>query len=465
MTQKGTSVSTRKPLDRPNFILINCDDLGYGDLGCYGSPLHRTPAVDGMARQGMRLTDFYMASPVCSPSRGGMLTGCYPRRIGFGTFEGQWVLFPGQGVGLNPEETTIARLLRDQGYATRLVGKWHCGDQPEFLPTRHGFDGYYGLPYSNDMGRQAGRTGYPPLPLLRDEVVIQEQPDQAALTERYVEDSVRFIREHADDPFFLYLAHMHVHLPLYAPERFLKSSQNGRYGAAVECIDWSVAVVLDELRRLGLDENTLVIFTSDNGSRVKEGGSNAPLRGTKGTTWEGGQRVPCIARWPGVIPAGRTSDEIATALDFYPTLAGLAGTQSPPDRPIDGRDIAPLLRGEAGAQSPHEAFFYYLKENLEAVRAGRWKLHVWRDGEIVRELYDLEKDPGESTNLAGREREIEADLEQRLERIREDIGDEAVGASGANCRPAGHVDSPRTLTTYDENHPYIIAMYDLPDAG
>jgi len=263
---------------KPNILLINCDDLGYGDLGCYGSTVNKTPTIDKMASEGVRFTDFYMASPVCSPSRGAMMTGCYPPRIDFGTFDGLRVLFPGQGIGLSTDETTIAGALKDVGYATKIVGKWHCGDQPEFLPTRHGFDSYYGLPYSNDMGRQVPdltlddhslletRQSRPPLPLLRDEEVIQEQPDQRGLTERYVEESVRFLRENSENPFFLYLAHMHVHLPLYAAERFVNESENGDYGACVAGIDWATEVLLAELNRLGIDENTLIIFTSDNGS-------------------------------------------------------------------------------------------------------------------------------------------------------------------------------------------------------
>ncbi len=455
--------------ERPNIILINCDDLGYGDLGCYGSQVNKTPHLDRMAAEGLRCDDFYMASPLCSPSRGAMLTGCYPRRIGFGTFEGMGVLFPGQGVGLNPDEITVAEILQEQGYATKIVGKWHCGDQPEFLPTRHGFDSYYGLPYSNDMGLQASVLPHgrpmPPLPLLRDEEVIEEQPDQASLTSRYVEECVRFMREHRSQPFFLYFAHMHVHLPHYVPWRFLKSAVNGPYGAAVECIDWSVGVLLHELRRLGLDERTLVIFTSDNGSRGDRGGSNQPLRGGKFNTWEGGLRVPCIMRWPGVIPAGTISREIITALDFLPTLARLAGAEPPADRIIDGKDVRPLLFGEPGAVSPHDAFFYYLGDRLQAVRSGPWKLHVWRDGSALCELYNLVEDIGETRNVAADHPDVVRELQARVEAMREDIGDAATGATGHNCRPVGRVANPKPLTQFDPTHPYYMAMYDLPDRG
>jgi len=306
--------------DKINIILINCDDLGYGDLGCYGSCKNKTPAIDKLASEGTRFTNFYMGSSVCTPSRASMLTGCYPKRIDFENFGDNPVLFPGNPWGLNPEEITIAQLLKDSGYTTKIIGKWHCGDQPEFFPTKFGFDSYYGLPYSNDMGinnlgdnpdkkgkafKNIGNT--PPLPLMLNEEVIQEQPDQASLTERYVEQTVRFIRKNKERPFFLYLAHMHVHLPLYPSMRFLNHSENGKYGAVVECIDWSVDVISYELKKLGLDRNTIIIFTSDNGSNSRFGASNLPLKGSKFSCWEGGFRVPCIIKWPERIKNNNTT--------------------------------------------------------------------------------------------------------------------------------------------------------------
>lgn len=450
---------------KPNIVLINCDDLGYGDLACYGSRVHSTPELDDLAAQGIRFTNFYMASPVCSPSRGAMMTGCYPRRIGFGSFEGKGVLFPGQGVGLNPEETTMASLLRDQGYATMIIGKWHCGDQPEFLPTEHGFDEYYGIPYSNDMGRQVHREHYPPLPLMVNDQVLQEQPDLTSLTERYAEQAVRFIRKNKEQPFFLYLAHMYVHLPLYVPDRFSRHSRNEAYGAAVEYIDWVTGVLVDELKQNGIENDTLIIFTSDNGSRADHEGSNGPLRGRKGTTWEGGMRVPCIMYWPGEIEAGQVCREIASSIDFLPTLVQLAGGQVPDDRIIDGKDIRPLMFQAPHSSPVHQAFFYYAGDTLEAVRAGSWKLHVRKGREAVQALYHLDRDPGESQNVYEDHPNVVQALRKLLDDCREDLGDAAMGMEGANCRPIGTVKNPKTLTTYDEKHPYMVALYDLEEFG
>lgn len=468
----------------PNVVLMNCDDLGYGDLGCYGSQLNATPALDRLAQDGMRFTDFSMASPVCSPSRAAMLTGCYPPRIGFGDFDGLPVLFPGHRFGLHPDEVTVAGALSGAGYATKLIGKWHCGDQPPFLPTRHGFDEYYGIPYSNDMGRQVPVPGMPdlrtireeyginfpvdempPLPLLLGDDVLEAQPDQASLTARYVDEAVRFLRTHRARPFFLYLAHLYVHLPIYVQERFARESRNGVYGAAVAAVDWAAGVLRAELRALDLEEDTLIVFTSDNGSRAAgEGGSNWPLRGVKGTTWEGGIRVPFIATWPGRIPAGSVCTAATSSVDVLPTLAALAGAQLPTDRTIDGRDMTALLTG-ASDVSPHEALLCYRGNDLEAVRAGRWKLHLAKEGMAVEELYDLETDVGESTNVYDAHPEVVAHILAHAERARADLGDARLGLAGPGRRPVGTVDDPRPLTTFDPEHPYYMAEYDLMDRG
>lgn len=466
---------------RPNVVLINCDDLGWGDLGCYGSTRNKTPAIDALAAEGMRFEAFYAASPVCSPARGALLTGCYPPRIGFGSFAGRPVLFPGQGIGLPPTEISIARVLGRAGYRTQMIGKWHCGDQPDFLPTNHGFEHYFGLPYSNDMGRQADpptilrNMEMPPLPLLLDGDVIEQQPDQSSLTERYVIEAVRFIRSVRDQPFFLYIAHMYVHVPIYVQERFLKQSTNGPYGAAVESIDWATAVIMHELRSLGLDENTIVIFTSDNGSLgdnpaphssngLPLGGSNGPFRGTKGTTWEGGQRVPGIVRWPNVIAPGLVSNELVTVMDLYPTLAAVCGGKVPDDRTIDGRDVSGLWSG-AAPKSPHDAFFYYWMNQLEAVRDDRWKLHFAKRKEPFVALFDLHADPGETTDVADQNPAVVARLEALAEMARVSLGDERTGRVGNDVRPIGTVENPVPLTRFNPDHPYYIAEYDLSDRG
>ncbi|HHV10824.1 MAG TPA: sulfatase-like hydrolase/transferase [Clostridiales bacterium] len=476
-------------MSKPNIVLINCDDLGYGDIGCYGSKLNRTPAVDHMAENGLLFTDFYMASPICTPSRGAMMTGCYPTRIGFGTFEGNGVLFPGQGMGLSQSEVTIADVLKSGGYRTKLIGKWHCGDQPGFLPLDHGFDEFYGLPYSNDLGVQKDpyeKFNLPhhrkkvPLPLMEDSEVIEEQPDQCSLTERYVERATSFIRKNKDRPFFLYMAHMHVHLPLYAPEVFVKNSQNGDYGACVEEIDWSTKCILHELEKQGLTDNTIVIFTSDNGSNARYGGSNAPLSGAKLTTWEGGLRVPCVFYWPGHIRKGVCKD-IVSSIDFLPTFAKLCGIDYQSKNKIDGMDFSSLLFDE-NAKSPRDTFYYYYGFDLHGVRWGDWKLRVREfagydyDLEHMEkgvktkfddmcELYHLREDVAEEHDVSKDHPDIVERMQEMLAECRQDLGDQAKGFYGDNVRPIGRVENPVPLTEYDENHPYIIKMYDREDIG
>ena len=455
---------------KPNVILINCDDLGYGDLGCYGSTVNKTPALDSLAASGLKLNDFYMGSPVCSPSRSAMMSASYPPRVGMGNPNGRIVLFPGDAQGLNTDELTMPRVFKDGGYSTKMIGKWHCGDQPEFLPTRHGFDEYFGLPYSNDMGRRTNRPDSPPLPLLLNDEVIQEQPDQRGLTERYADEAVRFIRKDHKNPFFLYFAHMYVHVPLFVPVRFMKQSDNGAYGGAVECIDWTMSVIIDELKKKGVFDNTIIVFTSDNGSRARgEGGSNKPLRGTKGSTWEGGIRVPCIIHWPEKIKAKGESHEIISAIDLLPTLSTMISIDFKPEKKTDGVDVSEHLLGKRN-KSCRESFFYYRQDQLCAVRKGDWKLHVYRPGtddnqsRKVAELYNLIADAGEEKNIYDKNPDVVKDLEGELAACREDLGDSVEGITGIGVRPCGQVDNPKPLTEYREDHPYMVAMYDLADA-
>jgi len=457
--------ASRRP---PNIILINCDDLGYGDLACYGSTRNDTPHLDRLAAEGVRFTDFYMASPVCSASRAAMLTGCYSQRIGFADCQ---VLFPGQAQGLNPKEATLATQLKKIGYDTKIVGKWHCGDQPAFLPTNHGFDEYFGIPFSNDMGRQANNDfRWPPLPLLRNTDVIQQQPDQRGITERYVDESLQFMRRKRDNPFFLYLAHMYVHVPLFIPRQFLETSRNGAYGGAVACIDWAMGMIDAELTRLDIRDETLVIFTSDNGSRARdEGGSNAPLRGTKAQTWEGGQRVPCIMRWPGRIAGGTTCEGIAASIDLFATLADLTGAPLPADTVLDSLSLADTVLD--GKPSRRDTFAYYKGPNLDAVRKGDWKLHFCKTGwsprgaddEVIAELYNLRNDVGETQNVHDRHPEIVRTLEAEAETFRKRLGDRRLNYVGSEIRDVGVCENPQPLTEYDETHPYMIAYYDLAD--
>lgn len=439
--------------EKPNVIIVLIDDFGYGDLGCYGSTKHRTPHIDQMAREGIRLTDFYVGSSVSTPSRAALLTGCYPRRVSMHVNAdpkplmsvGRQVLFPASHKGLNPSEVTIAELLKGQGYATACIGKWHLGDQLPFLPTRQGFDYYYGIPYSNDMDRP-----YCPLPLMEQEEVIVAPVNQDSLTIRYTNKTVEFIKAHKDTPFFIYLCHNMTHDPLAASPAFKGKSKNGLYGDATEELDWSMGVLFETLKQCGLDENTLVIFTSDNGAQERFGGTNRPLRGEKGTTYEGGFRVPCIMRWPARIPANQENDELVTSMDLLPTLASYCGYEVPKDRIIDGHDVTDILEGQSIASST-EVFYYYQKQQLQAVRWRNWKYHLplqerikgphLPDTEVGEaRLYDLDSDLSETENVIDRHPEVVRQMNKLIEEVRSDMGD--WGYEGRNQRPAGVIDEP-----------------------
>lgn len=476
----------------PNFVVVFVDDLGYGDIGPFGSRINSTPHLDRMAAEGMKLTSFYSASPVCTPSRAALMTGSYPKRVGLATGPEMGVLFTGEPWGLNPDEVTIAEILREQGYATGCFGKWHLGDQPAFLPTEHGFDEYFGIPYSNDMWplhpgfTNEGPFHFPPLPLMRGTDVVGEvrdMRDQAELCRKFTEETVSFIRRNRDRPFFAFLPHAFVHHPRAASEPFMESAgepassvdwtaitrgslpwhcgPDGECGpgtmdkeawdllvrrrtqAQIEEVDWSVGEILDVLRELGLAEDTLVIFTSDNGGAT--GCVNAPLRAGKGTTWEGGMREPTLAWWPGSVPAGSESDEVATMMDLLPTFTNLSGGNLPSDRILDGRDISPLLFSKDGAKSPHQAFYYYRRHDLEAVRAGQWKL--FRESG---ELYNLQQDIGETQDVSQSNPEVVERLSGYFDEAARDLGDSA--ESCPRCRAVGKVEDPRPLLPHgDEN--------------
>ena len=438
---------------RPNFIIIFCDDLGYSDIGPFGSEKHRTPHLDRMAAEGRKFTSFYVTSGVCTPSRSSLMTGCYPKRVGLHVNEkGAGVLFPGNQRGLNPSEFTLAEVLKARGYATGIVGKWHLGDQLAFLPTRQGFDYYFGIPFSNDMGQKDRPSKpYPPLPLLRMEKVIEEEPDQRLLTQRYTREAIAFIERHKAKPFFLYLPHSMPHWPQYSSERFAGKSANGKWGDAAEEIDWSTGEILKALKANGLDKKTMVIFMSDNGGAVRHGASNQPLRGGKGSTWEGGHRVPFVVRWPGTIPPGTGTDALATSMDLLPTLAKLAEAKPPADRTLDGKDIAPLLLAKPGAATPHKAFYFYARGQLHAVRSGNWKLFFTRGKQkpkgIPSALYNLASDIGETTNVLGEHPGVAKRLAKLAAGMRVDLGDDLTGANGSGTREPGFVQDAKPLTS------------------
>jgi len=436
----------------PNFVVIFIDDLGYGDIGPFGATRQKTPQLDRMAAEGMKLTSFY-AAPVCSVSRAQLLTGCYGVRVSVPGVYG-----PASREGLNPAEFTIAERLKPLGYATCCIGKWHLGDQPEFLPTRQGFDRYFGIPYSNDMQRKTATTGQAVVPLVRDEQVEELLTDdmQGRIVERYTDEAVRFIRESRDKPFFLYLPHTAVHAPLVPGERFRGKSDNGKFGDWVEEVDWSVGQILATLRELKLDQNTLVVFTSDNGpwtGVVGDATSAGPLRGGKGTTWEGGVRVPTLAWWPGHIEPDTVSDAVAGTIDLLPTFVGLAGGTVPPAPLIDGRDLAGVLCGRS-RQSPREAHYYFANTSLQAVRQGRWKLAVAPQAHVMGKkqpaepasleqprLYDLDAEIGEQTDIAAAHPEIVA----RLRGLAAAMAAELTGPEATSRRPPGVVEHPQTL--------------------
>ena len=443
----------------PNVVIIFCDDLAYADIAPFGGQTP-TPNLSRFAREGMRFTDFYVGQAVCSASRAALMTGCYPNRVGI-----QGALPPRSKTGINPDETTLAEILKARGYATAIYGKWHLGDAPPFLPTRHGFDEWFGLPYSNDMWplHPTAHTNFPPLPLYENEKVIELMPDQRQLTTWYTERAVKFIERHTNSPFFLYVPHNMPHVPLYVSSKFNGVSGRGLYADVIQEIDWSVGEILAALKRHGLDDNTLVVFTSDNGPWMLYGshaGDARPLREGKATTFDGGVREPCLMRWPGKIPAGSVCREMAWTMDLLPTIAKLAGTNAPTDRIIDGRDIWPLMTAQPGAKTPHEAYYYYWAQALEAVRSGPWKLHFPHDyahldvpggggrpGKYTRPrigvaLYNLEKDISEQHDVAAQHPDVVARLQALAERARADLGDSLTKRKETNVREAGKLKAP-----------------------
>ena len=427
------------PSAKPNIVILFIDDMGYGDIGPFGNQVNQTPHLDRMAEEGIKFTQFYVANTACTPSRSALLTGTYAHRIGMDGGNGNLVVtFPGDKRGLNPNEITIAEMLRENGYATGCFGKWHLGDQPQFMPLAQGFDTYFGIPYSNDMWplhtskNPITKRKYEPLPVMsQDQAVahVEDGVDQSLLAEVFTDKAIAFIKKNQKKPFFCYIPHAHVHKPRYARPEYLKRAEGNVDRAHVEEVDDSIGRVLQTLKDLQLDQNTLVIFTSDNGAA--SGMSSGPLRGGKGgPKYEGHMRVPTLAWWPGTIPAGSISKEIGVTTDLLPSLAKLTGSKVPDDRIIDGKDISDVLLGKKDAQSPHQLHYY---EN-EGIRRGDWKL-VKKGSRS--ELYDLSKDPGERKDLSRNHPELVKELNRALQKHAASIA--------ANLRPAGFAKRPKPI--------------------
>lgn len=441
---------------KPNIILVYIDDMGYGDIGITGANSYLTPNFNQMQKEGVFFTQYYSPQAVCTASRAGVLTGAYPNRIGFAG-----ALDHTSKMGLNPDEQTIPELLRTRGYKTAAYGKWHLGHLPEFLPRKHGFDEFFGIPYSNDMwpNHPTGKNYYPLLPLIENETTIQTNPDQSQFTTLFTEKSLSFIEKNKSNPFFIYLAHPMPHVPLFVSEKFKGKSRQGLYGDVMMELDWSIGQIRNKLKELRMEENTLLIVTSDNGPWINYGnhaGSTGGLREGKGTSFEGGQKVPCLMTWKGVIPAGTICNNLASSIDILPTLAAITGAELS-GRKIDGVNIYELMKGDF-SQNPRDHFLYYYRKNsLEAIRKGDWKLvlpHHSRTYEgfkpgldgmpgqvnenhfIEGGLYDLRRDPGERYNVRGDYPEIEAELLKIVKQAREDLGDDLSGNPGKNRRPA-----------------------------
>ena len=460
----STAAEATLKADRPNIVIIYIDDMGYADIGPFGAKGYATPNLDRMASEGMKFTSFYSAQAVCSASRAALMTGCYANRIGI-----HGALGPHSKVGISSNEMTIAQVCKQQGYATAIFGKWHLGDARQFLPLQHGFDEYFGLPYSNDMTPHHRYPGeerdYMKLPLINQNTVVNPDVGDAAqdqLTTWYTEHAVSFIHRHKNEPFLLYVPHAMVHVPLHVSDKFRGKTQRGLFGDVVEELDWSVGEILKALKQDGLDERTLVMFCSDNGPWLCFGdhaGSAYPLREGKGTSWDGGVREPTLMRWPGHIPAGRVCDAPLMTIDMLPTIARLIGARLPPNK-IDGLDITDVLTGKT-EKSPHDVlYFYYHQDDLESLRSGKWKLELARNYQSLNgkpggkngrpakyeslkipqpELFNLDADPGEQHDVAAEQPEVLKKLVAAAEQMRTELGDGLTKQTGDARRAPGQI--------------------------